>query len=95
MRYEVYGPFPAPRVQSEANGEALGRFWKDIEAVYSGLSRAIGIYIFLPFTGKNTRRGTLARQMRKQVFVAKCSRLISSIITSTPVNARGGRQSFI
>ena len=46
MRYQVCGPFWAPRVQTEASGRALGRFWDEIETIEPGLPRAIGIYVF-------------------------------------------------
>ena len=53
MRYEVYGPFFAPRAESEADGEALRAFWDVIEAEVPGLPRAIGIYVFSTCHGES------------------------------------------
>jgi hypothetical protein len=46
MRYEVYGPFWAPRAQTEATGEKLRAFWDEVERMVPDLPRAIGIYVF-------------------------------------------------
>lgn len=46
MQYEVYGPFWAPRAQTEATGENLRAFWGEVEQMVPGLPRAIGIYVF-------------------------------------------------
>jgi hypothetical protein len=53
MRYEIYGPFWAPRTEAKARGEDLRAFWDDIEAAVPGLPRAIGIYVFSTCHGDN------------------------------------------
>ncbi|PEQ14502.1 hypothetical protein B2G71_02675 [Novosphingobium sp. PC22D] len=53
MRYEVYGPFWAPRAEAEASGLALRHFWDEIENMVPGLPKAIGIYIFSTCHGTN------------------------------------------
>ncbi|SKA22113.1 hypothetical protein [Consotaella salsifontis] len=53
MKYEVYGPFWAPRAESEASGEALRAFWDAIDNMVPDLPRAIGIYVFSTCHGTN------------------------------------------
>ena len=53
MRYEVHGPFWAPRAETEASGSALRLFWDEIDDTVPGLSKAIGIYVFSTCHGDN------------------------------------------
>jgi hypothetical protein len=53
MQYEVYGPFWAPRAETEATGDALRAFWDGIENMEPGLPRAIGIYVFSTCHGEH------------------------------------------
>lgn len=68
MRYEVYGPFCTPRVQAEADGIALRFFWNEIEKMHSGLSRAIGIYIFSTLHGNTYTPWYVGKTNAKQGF---------------------------
>lgn len=53
MNYEVYGPLWSPRFEAEASGIALRVFWDEVEEMYPGLPRAIGIYVFSTCHGEN------------------------------------------
>lgn len=46
MKYDVYGPFWAPRFQKEVTRASLLEFWNEVEAWDEGLSRAVGVYVF-------------------------------------------------
>lgn len=53
MRYEIFGPFWAPRAEAEAHSKSLQIFWDLIETAVPGLPRAIGIYVFSTCHGQN------------------------------------------